>query len=118
MKGDKRRRPSLETSSDSDDVDKNVDKLANNVDKKKKSSPEAKKKIVRHRNLSDNDVIGRKNVDICSGGNFVTTGDSSSSPSLLNLPHWRHQTSPMSGPSPVMTELANLVRSTHSRKGT
>ena len=101
----------METSSDSDDADTNVDKSANaDISKKKKSSPEAKKKIVRHRNLSDNDVIGRKS-DIWSGANVGgTTGESSSSPSLLNLPQWRHQTSPMSGPSPVMTELANLVR--------
>ena len=39
----------------------------------------------------------------------MIAGDSSSSPSLLNLPHWRQQTSPVSGPSPAMTELANLV---------
>ena len=29
--------------------------------------------------------------------------------SIVHLPNWRQQTSPVSGPSPAMTELANLV---------
>jgi hypothetical protein len=84
--------------------------------KKKKSSPEAKKKIVRQRNQSDSEVQRQNSaVESGSGGLWAGgapsgVGESSSPQSLFNLPHWRHQTSPMSGPSPAMTELANLVR--------
>lgn len=96
-KGAKRRRPSVEESSDSEaeKVEKGPPGLSENPKKSKKSSPDAKKKSSR------NPAEDRKSSPRVAENGLWAGGGSGSQPdnaALINLPNWRQQqNSPVSG---------------------